>query len=53
MMVKVPEREHLLSILQMMSVHYKCRTKDCYVKQAHLGMETETSCAYAKSPSHS
>lgn len=36
MMVKVTEREHSLSILQTMSVHYKCRTKGCYVKQVHL-----------------
>lgn len=53
MMVKVTEREHSLSILQMMSVHYKCRTEGCYVKQAHLGIKTETSCASTKSLLHS
>lgn len=38
-MVKVTEREHSASILQTMSVHYKCRTKGSYVKQAHLGIK--------------
>lgn len=53
MMVKVTAREHSLSILQTMSVHYKCRTKGCYVKQAHLGRKTETSCASTKTLLHS
>ena len=52
-MVKVTKRESSLSVVQTMSVRYKRTTKGCYVKQAHLSRNAETSRASTKSLFHS